>query len=595
MKHTLIFPLFLLPTLLSAQTLEPQEDAKGKWGYVDAQGREVVKYQYDFAAPFADGKALVVKDDKKGFLAADGAMAVKPEYTELLSEGNGLYRAARGGSWKDGLLSGAKWGVIDTDGREVVRVEYDEIGPFVHGMAYVLKGGKYGFLDTKYHMVVEPKYTFVGTFNAQGLAWATLGGDLDKRNPDFVRHGKWGVIDRQGREVVPVRYTSLGSYVMVAAKPDANAYKVEMGVKRLAAECGVHHVQWAKEVVRKRFAMLPHVEAFAMSEQQGLRLQGVADTTGAVLVPAGEYVKVALPQEGVAVVVPATGGLGYYSLKDRRLANTEKYTSAFSFKDGMAVAIDTQNRWHFIGPDLRAGAEGYEWISPRVGGVVLVKQGGLMQVLDADTHRVIAGGQKYIFPPVAGYMCYQAPDGKFGYLRAGTGEVAQEAQWVDARSFRHGVAEVQGDKGFGLLGDKLQTLVTPQWKNSLWVSTDNPRYYWAATADSIAPWRCIDTTTDAEAFAGHYDKVANFEQYRWGWAALVNQGGKWGVIDTQGRVVVPIVFDQQTTAGQGLDYLAARHLAAWRPVDSRRFILYATDLRNQQTLDGTIDAVLWDY
>ena len=94
------------------------------------------------------------------------------------------------GYWDDDLgivrLNG-KWGVINTEGKEVVPLKYDDVDYFSEGLAAVKLNGKWGFVDKEGKEVIPLKYDSVGSFH-EGLAGVYLNG------------GKYGHINKQGKE-----------------------------------------------------------------------------------------------------------------------------------------------------------------------------------------------------------------------------------------------------------------------------------------------------------------------------------------------------------------------------------------------------------
>lgn len=80
------------------------------WGYVDGSGAEVIKPQFKYAWPFADGLARVKQDDKYGTIQT-------------------------------------KWGYVDRDGRMAVAFQFDEATDFENGFALVKTGGDGYFID----------------------------------------------------------------------------------------------------------------------------------------------------------------------------------------------------------------------------------------------------------------------------------------------------------------------------------------------------------------------------------------------------------------------------------------------------------------
>ncbi len=88
---------------------------KDKWGYIDLQGKIVIKPQWEKAGRFSEGMASVEKDDKAGFIDEKGRYVIKPKW-----------RIA--GTFVDGYASVYNgWeGYINTEGRIVCKTLDDE-------------------------------------------------------------------------------------------------------------------------------------------------------------------------------------------------------------------------------------------------------------------------------------------------------------------------------------------------------------------------------------------------------------------------------------------------------------------------------------
>lgn len=219
MKSKLIALAFisLATVFASAQDLIPEQNKKGKWGFVDDNGKKVIDYKYDNVSAFVDGRAKVQKGDKWGYIGTDGKEIIKIQYTEMGTWENGRCKVAQGGSVKDGL-KGAKWGYIKKDGNVALKIEYDKIGPFEDGLAYVMKGGKYGYIDEDLDFAVKPEYSGIGKFNEQGYTWIATGG---KMNGDKLSGAKMGVIKRNGTVLIKPEYARLGTFtdIIMEANP----------------------------------------------------------------------------------------------------------------------------------------------------------------------------------------------------------------------------------------------------------------------------------------------------------------------------------------------------------------------------------------
>jgi len=103
-----------------------------------------------------------------------------------------------------------KYGFIDQAGKEVVPCKYDFASSFSEGLAVVALDGKYGYIDkTGREVVPLGKYTWAYAFS-EGLAVVCIdSGEKDKRDEPIY---KYGYIDKTGTEVVPCKYDSASSF-----------------------------------------------------------------------------------------------------------------------------------------------------------------------------------------------------------------------------------------------------------------------------------------------------------------------------------------------------------------------------------------------
>ena len=70
-----------------------------KYGFIDKEGKEVVKPKYDYAEPFSEGLAMVKKDGKQGFIDKEGKEVVKPKYDQVDSFSEGLAVVEKDGKY----------------------------------------------------------------------------------------------------------------------------------------------------------------------------------------------------------------------------------------------------------------------------------------------------------------------------------------------------------------------------------------------------------------------------------------------------------------------------------------------------------------
>lgn len=118
------------------------KDKKGKWGFIDKSGKEIIKPQFV----------------NEGFFDSNGNLRV--------------------GVGVDYLK--CKYGVIDLKGKFILKPEYDYIFDFedyqIDGYAQIIKNNKYGLMDKNYNVVLNPTYDKIGYSISDGMLWVKLNG-----------------------------------------------------------------------------------------------------------------------------------------------------------------------------------------------------------------------------------------------------------------------------------------------------------------------------------------------------------------------------------------------------------------------------------
>ena len=180
--------------------------SKGKWGFIDKKGKQLIPFKYDdidnsFGGPFKEGLALVKLNDKWGYIDNKGN-----EVTD--NKGNEVtlckYEYQYGSCYSEGLFKvklNGKYGFIDSTGREVIQCKYTEISTFNEGLAAFKLNEKWGFIDKKGDEVIPCKYDSLSIYKSGiKIKWSEEGFCVAKLN------GKWGFIDKAGLEVIPFMY-----------------------------------------------------------------------------------------------------------------------------------------------------------------------------------------------------------------------------------------------------------------------------------------------------------------------------------------------------------------------------------------------------
>ena len=106
---------------------------------------------------YRSGWALFYRNGLYGFIDQNGNEIVKPQYESIGSFG--VYQSHWALVYKDGL-----YGFIDQKGNEILKPQYESIGSFgvyQSHWALVYKDGLYGFIDQKGNEILKPQYESV--------------------------------------------------------------------------------------------------------------------------------------------------------------------------------------------------------------------------------------------------------------------------------------------------------------------------------------------------------------------------------------------------------------------------------------------------
>lgn len=284
-----------------------------RWGYLDAAGQYSIKPRYAYASSFSEGLALVVEEggvptaiDKNGI----AQFQLKDAQTvENFSDGMAAYSilGPTGEIWgfadkrgktviapqfnatsyfTEGLCAvmngNGNWGYINSEAELVIDHLYDNAYPFKNGKAKVMLRGKWGIINNKGASVVPPIYNDV---------------DMDGSIYLVKKGTKWGWIDKDGKELVPIRFS--------------DAYPFN-GNKLAAARLGE---KWGFINGYGKF-VIPAIYDFAFSFDEGLALvesggrYGFIDETGEyVIQPIYEHIP------GDYFIRQMAGATAYYGVK----------------------------------------------------------------------------------------------------------------------------------------------------------------------------------------------------------------------------------------------------------------------------------------
>jgi hypothetical protein len=177
-----------------------------QYGFMDKTGTVVIPMDYANVSPFDNGLAIVRPADTLlyGVIDRNCKIIIPFEYDYALPFSGNLFSAR-----KDN-----KWGVIDLNGKTVIPFEYDSIGILSEGLASFNKDGKQGYMDKTGNVIISlsgnyERAMFAGEALSpfrDGFAVVYSQVRVSSSIMDMATYAKWGVIDKTGREVIPLEY-----------------------------------------------------------------------------------------------------------------------------------------------------------------------------------------------------------------------------------------------------------------------------------------------------------------------------------------------------------------------------------------------------
>lgn len=597
-----------------AQNLRPQANEKGKFGYVDENGKKVISYKYTEAYPFEEGLAKVKKGDKYGFIDPNGKAVGKIKYTLILPFTGSFCRVAVGGTYKGGILKGAKWGFLNKRGEEILTPGYDEIGEFEDGVAYVIKGKKYGLVDEHAKFLLEPKYTAVGLFDKFGHCWFAVSGKIDKKTGK-LSNAKYGMINREGDVIVPAKYLSLGYFYKYKTKNSLGVvdcpasvsdmygrYALQRPLSRLYDSGHYYNVQLSslqnKQAADSLRAALENTEFFIDGNylffRKGTLKYGVMDGRGEILIPEKDFNVVHCPSNGVALVGKMKKkklNYGYYNVESGYLKTFGEDEILASYADGLGkIQNKNDQSAYFVDKTGNRVTDVYR--------LALNFEDGLCIVQDNSSRKfgVINNEGKNVVPFEYDNVKTAFKDGCLGVCKSGkwgfadqTGKIVIPLVYDNVADFGYGWACVQG-KGqkWGMIDKNNREVIPFSWNDLKLVEESNPPYVWGKDGGS---WYCYDVKKKALAFTEGFEDVANFKDG----FANVKQGGKFGMINVKGEIVVPCKMDNFGRLKNALDYMKKLGKSSLNDTDAFRLNIYADSSVNGYEITDKIPDEKWDY
>ena len=159
-----------------------------KYGFMNEDGKVMIRSSYDFVGFFQEGLAIVALNDRYGFINKHGDLQIPCKYESVGDFNNGLSIVELNG----------KMGMIDRNGRFLFECVYHDLGVFSEGMVYAGLNDKYGYYDSNGKEVIPHKFDDAYDFH-DGIA-------------NIENEGKQSIINTAGDYEIPLAHSGIKLY-----------------------------------------------------------------------------------------------------------------------------------------------------------------------------------------------------------------------------------------------------------------------------------------------------------------------------------------------------------------------------------------------
>ncbi|MCD8213194.1 MAG: WG repeat-containing protein [Campylobacter sp.] len=203
MKKIVSKPLSAAAVLLLAigcfaSDLSPVMDG-GKFIFVDASGKKAIDKEFGAAREFSDGLAAVNEksareNGKWGFIDKSGRIVVAFLFDRVSDFENGA-------AFVEKDVNGVeKWGMIDKNGKILLDTKFYGLFKLDANLVLAKKDDKYGLFDRKGAEILPLKYQDIRSSNVD-------------ENKIFAKiDGKFGLFDAKGKSIAKPKYSDIGNF-----------------------------------------------------------------------------------------------------------------------------------------------------------------------------------------------------------------------------------------------------------------------------------------------------------------------------------------------------------------------------------------------
>lgn len=435
---------------------------------------------------------------------------------------------------------------------EAIPCQYDDAGDFSEGLARVKLNGKWGFIDKTGREAVPCQYDDAGSFS-EGLAAVLL-------------NGKWGFIDKTGKEVVPFKYNTVWPFSEGLAKVWLNhKYGYIDKTGREVVPCQYDKVWNFSNGMACVGIEVGQVNYTAFFPPKTLYKCGLVNEQGQEVVPC-KYDEIDNFENGFARVKQGEK-YGFVDKTGREVVPC-KYDRVYGFSEGLAAVV-LDKKWGFV------DQTGREVIPPQYSDVKDFQE-GVAWVAHYPHWGAIDKTGKVIIPFTYIYLQNGMPDlNEWSRTFINGLSAVNKAQYDGDRVGRAGVVDVTGQvvipfeysrifpptEGY-IVAEGFDGVKIFDTKGTLLCSGDYDLDLEGGLNEGVLrvmadrykmSYGYFDVVTGKELIPCQYRGVDLFSE---GMGLVQSTDGRSGFVDRSGRMVVPCKYDYAESFRNGFAYVS---------------------------------------
>lgn len=442
MKELLFLLLLFSLNQIQAQDYKIIVNSKGKIGFSDSNGNEVIKCEYESVLPFKDGLSIVTKSKKMG--------------------------------------------MIDKTGNVVLPMKHSQITEWTEDLYLVKNGKQMGLVDKKGNFILPQKYTLISRPNSFGKALIAVGGKPttnDKKT--YMANAKYGIIDKEGKIIINPIYKGLYEFTLDCT----STYPYNEG-KRL--EYSYHNT----------IDTLVTDCKFLGFSKNGFNIykSGILDESGKEIMKMGLYDFVMLPQNGMVryyIKKSKETICGYYDIEAGKALEVKNFKTAMDNINYWTHGDFTGNiapvngeSWTFVDRTGKVIRQDYNSLkhSTHLGLWGAKNATGKWDVFTENNEDAtsLSGYMDILFPVQKDdkEMFVVMKDNLYGAINK-NGEVIIPFEYESASANTYDCVAVQKNGMWGMLTASNDSLIPIKYAGVMLPSQKNAKNFWIMKSDSL--------------------------------------------------------------------------------------------------------------